>query len=211
METDAAITVQTIRRPWIIRLTHWVNAGALACMVMSGWRIYDASPLFPFTFPAWMTLGGWLGGAIAWHLAMMWLLVANGLLYVAYGIATRHFVRDFLPLGPALVWRDLRAALKLTLTHDAGRYNAVQRLAYVVVLLLGAGAVVSGLALWKPVQLQAVSSLLGGYEAVRRIHFVAMAGIVGFIVLHLMLVALVPSTLIGMLTGRQVYRRRVQT
>ena len=188
--------------PLIVRITHWVNAIAMVVMIMSGWQIYNASPLFPFTFPAWMTLGGWLGGAIAWHFAAMWLLVGNALVYFTYGLFGRHFMRSFLPLTPALVWRDLKEALGLRLRHRLGAYNAVQRLAYVVVLLLGILAVASGLVLWKPVQLQELASLLGGYEIARRLHFIAMAGIVGFLVLHLALVILVPQTLVAMITGR---------
>ncbi|HET6235992.1 MAG TPA: cytochrome b/b6 domain-containing protein [Acetobacteraceae bacterium] len=188
--------------PLMVRLTHWVNAVAIVCMVMSGWGIYNASPLFGFTFPPWATLGGWLGGAIAWHLATMWLLAGNALVYVAYGLLSGHFVRSFLPLRPELVWRDLMRAVSLRLSHPPGTYNAVQRLAYVGVLMLGALAVLSGLALWKPVQLQTLAALLGGYETARRIHFLAMAGIVGFVGVHLILVALVPHTLPGMLSGR---------
>ncbi|MFC7555397.1 cytochrome b/b6 domain-containing protein [Pseudoroseomonas wenyumeiae] len=132
----------------------------------------------------------------------MWLLVANALVYFAYGLAGRHFLRSFLPLTPRLVWRDLADALTFRLKHTVGAYNAVQRLAYVVVLLLGILAVASGLSLWKPVQLHGLAALLGGYEVARRIHFLAMAGIVAFIVLHLTLVALVPRTLVSMITGR---------
>jgi thiosulfate reductase cytochrome b subunit len=171
-------------------------------MVMSGWGIYNASPLFTFRFPPWATLGGWLGGSIAWHLAMLWVLVANAAMYVVYGLLSGRFARMFLPLTAGLVWHDLVSALSLRLAHPPGTYNAVQRLAYVGVLMLGAVAVLSGLALWKPVQLQTLAALLGGYEVARRVHFLAMAGIVGFVVLHLTLVALVPRTLVTMLTGR---------
>ena len=188
--------------PLVVRVTHWTGAFAMICMIMSGWQIYDASPLFAFTFPRWATLGGWLGGGIAWHLAAMWLLVGSGLIYVIYGLFGRHFMRSFLPLSPRLVWRDFVEALTLRLKHKLGAYNAVQRLAYVVVLLFGVVAVASGLALWKPVQLHALASLLGGYEVARRVHFLAMSGIVGFLILHLVLVLLVPKTLIAMITGR---------
>jgi thiosulfate reductase cytochrome b subunit len=188
--------------PLVVRVTHWVNAFAMICMIMSGWKIYDASPLFKLVyFPAWATVGGWLGGAIAWHLAAMWLLVTNGLLYLGYGLAGGHFRRHFLPLSPASVWRDLRAALTFTLDHRLGHYNAVQRLLYVLVLLAGVLAVASGLALWKPVQLHPLSLLFGGYEITRRVHFVAMSGIVGFVMVHLALVLLVPRTLPPMITG----------
>jgi thiosulfate reductase cytochrome b subunit len=201
-QRDRARTHRIVIHPIVVRFAHWLNAAAIVVMVMSGWGIYNASPLFAFHFPPWATLGGWLGGAIAWHLAMLWVLVTNGTIYVAYGVLSGRFVRMFLPLTPALVWRDLLSALSLRLSHPPGTYNAVQRLAYVGVLMLGAMAVLSGLALWKPVQLQTLASLLGGYEVVRRIHFLAMAGIVSFVVLHLSLVVAVPHTLLAMLTGR---------
>jgi thiosulfate reductase cytochrome b subunit len=192
----------TVIHPLVVRVTHWVNVVAMTCMVLSGWQIYDASPLFPFVFPPWMTLGGWLGGGIAWHLAAMWLLVANALVYFAYGVFGRHFMRSFVPLTPALVWRDLKEVLSFRLKHELGAYNAVQRLAYVVVLVLGVVAVWSGLALWKPVQLEPLARALGGYPVARRVHFFAMAGIVAFVALHLALVAIVPRTLVAMITGR---------
>ena len=188
--------------PLVVRVTHWLNTVAMVVMIGSGWQIYNASPLFPFKFPQAVTIGHWLGGAIAWHLAGMWLLVGNGLVYFAYGIVGRHFLRSFVPLTPALFWRDLKEALTFRLRHRLGAYNAVQRAAYLVVLVLGVVAMWSGLALWKPVQLQVLAAALGGYEIARRVHFFAMSGIVAFIVLHLVLVALVPRTLIAMITGR---------
>ena len=193
---------RVIVHPLAVRVTHWASAAAVVCLILSGWQIYNASPLFGFSFPRWMTLGGWLGGAIAWHLAAMWLLVASGLAYGAYGILSRHFARSFLPIRPTAVWQDLRAALAFQLAHTLGRYNAVQRLFYVVVLLLLVLAVLSGLGLWKPVQFQEMVGLMGGYEAARRVHFAAMSGIVGFLAVHLALVAIVPSTLWAMITGR---------
>jgi thiosulfate reductase cytochrome b subunit len=149
-----------------------------------------------------MTLGGWLGGALAWHFAAMWLLVVNGLVYVGFGLASGHFRHDFLPLSPRAIWRDLRAALTFKLEHRLGTYNAVQRLLYVGVILFAIGVVISGLAIWKPVQFQFVTGLLGGYDTARIVHFAMMAGIVGFIVVHLALVFVVPSTLPPMITGR---------
>ena len=192
MSTSAPPLRLVVVHPLVVRVTHWVNTVAITVMVMSGWQIYDASPLFGFTFPGWATLGGWLGGAIAWHLAAMWLLVGNALVYFAYGLFGRHFMRSFLPLSPALVWRDLREALAFRLQHRLGTYNAVQRLAYLVVLACGVLAFASGLALWKPVQLQLLDDVVGGYPVVRWIHFGAMAGLVGFFVIHIALVILVP-------------------
>lgn len=181
-----------------VRLMHWINAAAILGMIGSGWRIYNASPFFPFTFPAWLTFGDWLGGALAIHFAMMWLLAGNFLVYLVFG----GLHRRLLPIRLRAVLDDLRLALTFRLQHEAGVYNAVQKLLYGGVLVAIALAIASGLALWKPMQLQTLSLLMGGYEASRRIHFLAMAGIVGFLILHLALVAIVPRTLVGMLTGR---------
>lgn len=188
--------------PLVVRITHWINAVAIVMMVCSGWQIYNASPLIPFTFPAWMTLGGWLGGGIAWHLAAMWLLIANSIVYFGYGLIGRHFARSFLPITPRDFGHDLREALAFRLKHKLGTYNAVQRLLYIGVLVLGIAAAVSGLGMWKPVQLQLIDALLGGYGTLRWIHFFAMSGIVLFVIVHLALVALVPKTLPAMITGR---------
>ena len=203
MSSSAAPQLRRFVRihPLAVRLTHWVNVYAMVCMIMSGWAIYNASPLFAFRFPARATLGGWLGGAIAWHLACMWLLAGNGIVYFGYGLISGHFRRNLLPLWPDEILRDARDAVRLRLHHRLGDYNAVQRLAYVGVLMLGVLAVASGLALWKPVQLSGLATALGGYEVARRVHFAVMVGIVAFIVLHLTLVLLVPHTLPSMVTG----------
>ena len=193
---------KVVVHPLVVRITHWVSALAIGCMVASGWQIYDASPLLPFSFPGWMTLGGWLAGGIAWHLAAMWLLLGNALIYFAYGFVGRHFRRTLLPIRPADIARDLGRALTFRLQHELGVYNAVQRLLYLGVLLLGIAAVLSGFGLWKPVQLQLLDQLVGGYPVMRWIHFLAMAGIVGFFVIHILLVILVPRTLLAMITGR---------
>ena len=188
--------------PWPVRLTHWMNAAAMTVMIMSGWRIYDASPLFRFVFPAWLTLGDWLGGALAWHFAAMWLLAANFTAYLLFGLRSGHIRRRLLPLSVRAVARDFRLALQFRLPHAGGDYNAVQKLLYVLSGFGIAGAIVSGLALWKPVQLAPLTMALGGYEAARRIHFAAMSGLVAFVVLHVALVAIVPRTLLPMIIGR---------
>ncbi|HEX8596131.1 MAG TPA: cytochrome b/b6 domain-containing protein [Pseudomonas sp.] len=187
--------------PWPVRLTHWLNALGMVGMFMSGWAIYNASPLFGFTFAKSLTLGGWLGGSIAWHFAVMWLLVINGLAYVVYGVISRHFKRDLLPVHASAVKRDVVAALRLRLAHEHGRYNAVQRLMYWLVLLMGALIVLSGLAIWKPVQFQELASLFGGYDFARYVHFSAMVAIGAFVIVHLALVLIVPRTLLPMITG----------
>ena len=189
--------------PMWVRATHWLNAVAVAVLVASGWRIYDAAPFFGFTIPAQFTLGGWLAGAIQWHFAAMWLLAANGLAYVLLNLATGRAARRFLPLSPRAFVADLASALRGRLSHaDPGHYNAVQRAAYLFVVLDTVLLVLSGLVLWKSVQFPLLRELIGGYEAARRVHFVAMAALVGFVAVHLAMVALVPRTLRTMVLGR---------
>jgi len=182
-----------------IRIMHWIGAAAVICMILSGWKIYNASPLLPFTFPRWMTLGGWLGGGIAWHLSAMWVLFADGLAYLAYGILSGHFRRDILPPRPKIILRDLDDALQFRLGHQLGSYNGVQRLLYMGVIIVICLAVVTGLSIWKPVQLGWLTGLFGGYPVARTIHLTMMALIVGFLIIHLALVILFPRTLVSML------------
>jgi thiosulfate reductase cytochrome b subunit len=198
----AAPTGEIIHPVWV-RITHWINAIAVAVMIGSGWEIYNASPLFPFVFPRGITLGGWLAGALLWHFAAMWLLVVNGLYYIALGIASGRFRRKLVPIRPGEVWADAQAALKGKLSHaDLSVYNAVQKLLYLGVILVGIVIVLSGISIWKPVQLQELTALFGGYDAARYVHFFAMAAIVGFLVVHVIMAMLVPKSLRAMLTGR---------
>ena len=184
-----------------VRVFHWVNALGMTLMIMSGWRIYNASPLFDFKFPREITLGGWLGGALQWHFAAMWLLVINLLVYVIVGFATGHFRRRFTPVSRSSVLGDMTKALKGKLPHNTTTYSAVQKAAYIGVLLAIILTIVSGAVVWKPVQLQELGILMGGYEGARLVHFFGMTAICAFIVLHLTLVLLVPSTLIPMIIG----------
>lgn len=189
--------------PLMVRITHWINALAVLVMVASGWRIYNASPLFDFRFPVELTLGGWLAGALQWHFAAMWLLILNGVLYLAYGVASGHFRRKLLPVSPGAVARDVLKALRGRLQHDdLSVYNAAQRAAYLAIILALVLLALSGLAIWKPVQLQELAAVMGGYEGARLVHFGAMAALVGIVLLHLVMVALVPRTLPTMITGR---------
>lgn len=188
--------------PLPVRVTHWVNVLALALMLMSGWRIYNASPIFPFRFPVELTIGGWLAGALQWHFAAMWLLVANGAVYLLYGVFSGHFHRKLWPIKPAALVADLRAALGGHLAHDdLAVYNAAQRAAYLTLILAIVVLVLSGLAIWKPVQLQVLAGLMGGYEGARRVHFFAMALTFLIVFIHVVMVALVPKTLLTMITG----------
>ena len=185
----------------LVRITHWINVLAMWIMIASGWRIYNAAPLFDFKFPRDLTLGGWLAGALQWHFAAMWLLALNGLVYLSYGVLSRHFKSNFLPLTPQSVWREFRNALRGSIAHELGVYNAVQRTAYIGVIVVIIALVLSGLAIWKPVQFQELAALMGGYEGARIVHFAAMTLVVLFILVHVAMVALVPRTFMPMLTG----------
>jgi thiosulfate reductase cytochrome b subunit len=192
----------TIHPVWV-RVTHWINAIAILVMVGSGWQIYDASPLFNFTFPRSIALGNWLGGALLWHFAAMWVLVINGLVYLTLGFVTGRFRRKLLPIYPSEVFADAKAALTFKLAHaDLSHYNAIQKLLYTGVILAGVVIVLSGLAIWKPVQLQELTALFGGYDFARYVHFFAMAAIVGFLVVHVLLALLVPKSLRAMIAGK---------
>jgi thiosulfate reductase cytochrome b subunit len=200
---DKGAVIGTVIHPGWLRITHWLNALAVVLMAMSGWQIYNASPFLSFSIPSGITLGGWLGGALLWHFAAMWLLAANGLIYLSCNIVTRRLFRKFFPLSPRALLGDIAAAFKGRLTHDDPRkYNAVQKAAYLFVMLDIVVLVLSGLALWKSVQLPLLRELFGGYEFTRRVHFFAMTGLLAFVVVHLAMVALVPRTLPAMIRGR---------
>lgn len=189
--------------PLWLRVTHWLNVVAVVILTLSGWRIYNASPLFGFRFADDLTLGGWLAGALQWHFAAMWLLAANGLVYLLLNLGSGRLRKKFFPLSPRALLGDLRAAVHGRLSHaDPRRYNSVQRAAYLFVLADSVLLVVSGLVLWKSVQFPLLRELLGGYEAARRVHFFAMAALVGFVAVHLVMAARVPRSLRAMILGR---------
>jgi thiosulfate reductase cytochrome b subunit len=198
----ASATVKVIQPAWV-RAVHWINAVAMILMIMSGWQIYNASPLFSFSFSPSITLGGWLGGALLWHFAAMWLLMVNGLAYLTLGLATGRFRKKLLPITPSGVLSDAKAALTGRLSHDdLTRYNYVQKMLYAGIIVVGIVIVLSGLSIWKPVQLQYLTALFGGYDVARYVHFVCMAAIVAFLVIHVALALLVPKSLRAMVIGR---------
>jgi thiosulfate reductase cytochrome b subunit len=200
---DQAAPAKTkVIQPAWVRIVHWINAVAMVLMVMSGWQIYNASPLFNFTFPPSITLGGWLGGGIMWHLAAMWLLMVNGLVYLTVGLVTGRFRKKLLPITPSGVLNDTKAALTGHLSHDdLTRYNNVQKLLYAGIIAVGILIVLSGLSIWKPVQFQYLTALFGGYDIARYVHFIMMALIVAFLVIHVALALLVPKSLRAMIIG----------
>jgi len=202
-EQPAAVESRQLIQPGWVRTMHWINAVAMVMMIMSGWQIYNAAPLFDFRFSHAITLGGWLGGALLWHFAAMWLLMVNGLAYLTVGLITGRFRRKLLPLTPSGVLTDARLALTGKLSHaDLTKYNYVQKLLYAGIILVGILVVLSGLSIWKPVQLQWLTALFGGYDAARYVHFAAMAAIVAFMVVHVVLAVLVPKSLRAMIIGR---------
>ena len=210
--TPQPLEIQT--HPIAARITHWLMALAIVILIGSGWRIYNASPIFGFTFPEAFTLGGdveqalalhndpGVASAIAWHFAAMWLLALSYLGFMLWNIGSGHFWRDFLPIGPRLFWRDFTAAVRLKLDHRLGEYNGVQRVAYWGALGAVAMMLLTGTAIWKPVQTYPLEVLFGGFQGARIVHFVFMAAIVLFIVIHVALVVLVPKTFVAMTLGK---------
>ena len=195
--------------PVPVRIMHWVNAVAMIVMIGSGWGIYNDEVIFGWLFiPQQLRLGSWAAYSLQWHFAAMWVLAVNGLAYLIYGFATGRFRRRLLPIRVAEIVHDVREALRFHLAHeDLTVYNAVQKLLYVVVMLAGVMQVVTGLAIWKPVQFDDITALFGGFQGARLAHFIGMAVIFGFLVVHVLLSFLVPRTLVAMVTGGPVIER----
>jgi thiosulfate reductase cytochrome b subunit len=201
----------------VVRITHWINAVALTIMVGSGLRIFNAYPRFarrgetfccyPFEgkpFPHWAIFGGWLAGARNWHFAMMWVLILNGLIYLGF-IYLHGEWRDLAPRRG-----DIRDSLEMVKFYTyrrsdhpvQGKHNALQKGAYFAMPLIGGLAVISGVAIWKPVQLAPLTNLLGGYVWARYWHFVAMTLIVLLTFVHIFMVFTVdPYSIRSMVTG----------
>ncbi len=189
--------------PLVLRVMHWTNAIAMVIMIGSGWKIYNDEVIFGFLhFPEAITLGVWAQHGLQWHFFGMWILMLNGLIYLAYGLISGRFRRMLWPIRPVEVVREALAALTFKLKHtDLTHYNAVQKVLYVGVIAVIIVQVISGIAIWKPVQFSGLITLFGGFQGARLAHFIGMALIVGFMVVHLSLALLVPKTILAMLTG----------
>lgn len=189
--------------PWPLRIMHWINAVVMLVMITSGWGIYDDDVIIRgFYFSSFWRLGDWAAWSLNWHFAGMWFLVINGLAYLTYGFVTGRFREKLLPIRPAEVVQTVIDTLHFKFAHeDITVYNAVQKLLYIVVILAGISQVVTGLAIWKPVQFSGLVSLLGGFQTARVLHFAGMAVIVGFLIVHVALALLVPKTLWAMVAG----------
>ncbi len=203
MTTGLSSAGRKLLHPLPVRIMHWINALAMILMIGSGWKIYNDEVLFGWLhFPEWITVGGEAQGALQWHFFAMWVLMANGLVYIAYGLITGRFRRKLFPIRPREVLAEIGEALRFRLSHqDITRYNAVQRLLYAGIILVIVVQVLSGWAVWKPVQLSELSALFFGFQGSRLVHFIGMAAIVGFIVVHVALALIVPKTIGAMITG----------
>ena len=209
LEDESRIKRQRLH-PKAIRLMHWTNAVAMVVMIGSGWGIYDDDVIIHgLHFSETFRLGGWAAESLLWHFAAMWLLMLNGLAYLVYGLVTGRLWERLFPIRWGDVVRTVRDTLHFHVAHeDLTTYNAVQKLLYIVAILAGVSQVVTGFAIWKPVQLSWLVTLLGGFQDVRVLHFAGMSVLVGFLVVHVALSLLVPSTLWAMLAGGPIVMRR---
>lgn len=205
LDLDDQSSLQRLH-PLALRIMHWINAIAMIVMIGSGWEIYNDEVIFGWLhFPHWITIGGGPEGALQWHFAAMWLLMINGLCYLTYGFASRRFHRKFLPIWPSEVIANVRDAFRFRLAHDdITHYNAVQKLLYVGVICVIIVQVFSGFAIWKPVQLSELATLFYSFQGGRLVHFIGMALIVGFLIIHVALALLVPKTIGAMIKGGPV-------
>ncbi len=182
---------------------HWTNAVAIFIMIGSGWRIYNDDVIFGFLhFPDAVVIGKWAQYGLQWHFFGMWIFVINGLVYLSYGIATGRFRQKLFPLSFPEILATVGDALRFRLAHDdLTHYNAVQKILYLGIMAVGVLIVISGLALWKPVQFSELATLFGSFQTIRLVHFLCMAAIVLFLLVHVTLALLVPQSLVAMLTG----------
>jgi thiosulfate reductase cytochrome b subunit len=194
--------------PLTVRIMHWINAVAIFIMIGSGWRIYNDDVLFGWLhFPDFLVIGKWAQYGLQWHFFGMWIFVLNGLAYLTYGTVTGRFRRKLFPISLREILTTVGAALRFRLSHDdLTHYNAVQKILYLGIILVGIVIVISGLSLWKPVQFSELAGLFGSFQTIRLVHFLCMAAIVGFLLVHVTLALLVPQSLVAMVTGGPLVR-----
>ena len=199
--------------PLPIRIMHWINAVAIFIMIGSGWKIYNDDILFSFLrFPDAIVIGKWAQYGLQWHFFGMWIFVLNGIACLCYGIASGRFWQKLFPISPREVFVTVGEALRFRLRHDdLTHYNAVQKALYLGVMAVGVLIVISGLALWKPVQFSGLANLFGSFQNIRLVHFLCMSAIVAFIVVHVTLALLVPQSLLAMLTGGPMLDESLKT
>ena len=199
---------ERLLNPLPLRIMHWINAVAIFIMIGSGWRIYNDDVIFGILhFPDSVVIGKWAQYGLQWHFFGMWIFVLNGIAYLSYGIATGRFRRKLFPISVTGFIATVGDALRFRLSHDdLTHYNAVQKILYLGVMLIGILIVISGLALWKPVQFSELANLFGSFQNIRLVHFFCMTAIVAFILVHVTLALLVPRSLVAMLTGGPVVK-----
>jgi thiosulfate reductase cytochrome b subunit len=182
---------------------HWINAAAIFIMIGSGWKIYNDDIIFSFLrFPNSIVIGKLAQYGLQWHFFGMWIFVLNGIAYLCYGVVTGRFPQKLFPISPREVFVTVGEALLFRLSHDdLTHYNALQKVLYLGVMLVGVVIVISGLSLWKPVQFSELANLFGSFQNIRLVHFFCMTAIVAFILVHVTLALLVPRSLLAMLTG----------
>jgi thiosulfate reductase cytochrome b subunit len=192
--------------PLPLRIMHWVNAVAILVMITSGWKIYNDEVIFGrLHFPEMLTLGKYAQHGLQWHFFGMWIFVINGLIYLAYGIISGRFRRKLFPISVRQVIATVGDALRFRLSHDdLSHYNAVQKVLYLGIILIGILTAVSGLVIWKPIQFSELAALFYDFQTARLVHFLCMTGIVLFLIVHVTLALLVPRSLLAMLTGGPV-------
>ena len=182
------------------RWMHWINFPILTIMIWSGILIYWANDVyqvkigntllgkfFPEWFYKWLHIPYRLSEGMAFHFLFMWLFMINGLLYVAYTIVSGEW-RYLLPKKGTLkeAWQVLLHDLGIRKTAPLqSKYNSAQRIAYTMIIIMGFGSLVTGFAIYKPVQLQWLTNLCGGYEAARLEHFILTIGFVLFFLIHI--------------------------
>jgi thiosulfate reductase cytochrome b subunit len=194
--------------PLPVRVMHWVNAAAMIIMIMSGWKIYNDDIILSWLrFPDAITLGTWAQHGLQWHFFGMWIVVINGSVYLIYGIVTGRFRRKLFPISLRELIATIRDAMTFRLKHDdLTRYNAVQKLLYIGIMLVGVLIVLSGLSIWKPVQFSELASVFYDFQTARLVHFLCMVAMVLFLIVHLALALIVPRSLAAMLTGGPVIK-----
>lgn len=217
MSNGSTTPSRKTRQPPFIRVAHWLNVPLLVIMAGSGLQIlvaypfmgprgstFDWYPLQGFVPPAFTRVGTWLAGGRAVHFAFGWFFVVNGIVYLAYQIASGEWrARMFIPR------RDLPNAIRTALhylrlkpaPYVTGLYNGLQRFAYSSALVLGAIATLSGLAIWEPTQLSWLTTSFGGYDFARVVHFLCLVALAVFTVAHVLLVLLHPRTIVEMTVG----------
>lgn len=211
MQSDAGLTTSSLTEsstakrlhPLPIRVMHWINAVAMFIMIGSGWKIYNDEVIFGWLhFPEFLTIGRWAQHGLLWHFFGMWIIFFNGIAYVSYGLMSGRFRKMLLPIRWSEFVQTVRDALRFKLAHDdPTKYNTVQKLLYVGVILSGIMIVLSGLAIWKPVQFSELYYLFGTFQTARLVHFLCMSAIVLFLIVHVALALIVPQTLVAMFTG----------